>query len=94
MNEIIYKINPKSHRIIYKKIEFKLNWTPNADIPYLNTWLTFKAKDIDSDNLVEYRICDLPENRFEDIFDLAVNDFFANCPGYSALGNINTRWHR
>jgi hypothetical protein len=75
-------------------MEFKLNWTPNADFPYPNTWLKFKAKDLDSEKLVEYRICDLPENRFEDIFDLTVNDFLANCPGYSALGIIKTRWHQ
>lgn len=67
-------------------MEFKLNWTRNAAVPYPNTWLTFKAKDLHSDNLVEYRICDLPENRFEDFFDSMLNDFLVNEPGNSTLG--------
>lgn len=36
-----------------------------ANIPYPNVWLTFKAPD-DNGELVNYRIQDLPEERFED----------------------------
>lgn len=69
-------------------MEFKLNWTPDPEVPYPKTWLKFKAKDVNSDDLVEYRICDLPVNRFDDLFDLMENDFLVNEPGNSALGNM------
>lgn len=68
-------------------MEFKLQWTRNPNVPYPKTWLRFKAKDLLSDNLVEYRICDLPENRFDEFFDLVENDFLVNEPGNSTLGN-------
>lgn len=35
------------------------------NIPYPNVWLTFKAPD-DNGELVNYRIQDLPEEKFED----------------------------
>ncbi|XP_037025059.1 uncharacterized protein LOC119066601 [Bradysia coprophila] len=36
-----------------------------ASVPYPNVWLTFEAPD-DNGDLVQYRIQDLPEDRFED----------------------------
>ncbi len=35
------------------------------NVPYPNVWLTFEAPD-DNGDLVQYRIQDLPEDRFED----------------------------
>lgn len=35
-------------------------------MPYPSVWHTFKAKDLDSDRLVNYVVQDLPEDRFED----------------------------
>lgn len=51
-------------------MSIELIWKPNPNVPYPNVWNTFKAKDIDNDELVEYRIESLPENRFDDIFNL------------------------
>lgn len=70
-------------------MEFKLSWNRSCDVPYPKTWITFKAKDLDGDNVVEYRICDLPENRFEDLCDVMENDFLVNEPKSSTLGIIN-----
>lgn len=42
-------------------------WKRPDHIEYPKVWLTFQAKDLNSDNLVEYRIQDVPENRFEDV---------------------------
>lgn len=44
-----------------------------SNIPYPNVWLTFNAPD-DNGDLVQYRIQDLPEDRFED----AVKHMLAN----------------
>lgn len=39
-------------------------------------YLRFKAKDSDSDELVEYRIQDLPEEKFKDAIDFYTGDQF------------------
>lgn len=59
-------------------------------ISYPKTWLTFQASDIDSDDLVEYRICDLTTERFEDTFKLMVNDYLKNEPLNAHLGKFVT----
>ncbi|XP_058839033.1 uncharacterized protein LOC131695420 [Topomyia yanbarensis] len=41
-------------------------WTRPADVPYPSVWHTFKAKALDSDELVSYVVQDLPEDRFVD----------------------------
>lgn len=69
-------------------MEFKLKWTPNPNMPYPNTWLPFKAKDLHSDNLVDYRICDLPENRYEDFLKVFDDDFLQHEPIHSTLDNV------
>lgn len=44
-------------------------WQRPSNIPFPSVWLTFKAKDVDSDNLIEYRVQDLTEEDFEVAFD-------------------------
>lgn len=68
-------------------MELNLSWTPSPDVPYPNTWLRFKARDLDGDNLVEYRICDLPKNRFEEFFSSTALDYLINEPRNSTMGN-------
>lgn len=41
-------------------------WTRPANVPYPSVWHTFRAKDVDSDQLVNYVVQDLPEERFEE----------------------------
>lgn len=46
----------------------KLSWIRPTSVEYPKIWHTFKARDIDSDQLVEYRIQDLPQSRAEDAY--------------------------
>ena len=47
-------------------MSLNLSWSRPADVSFPKVWLRFTAKDTDSDSLIEYRIQDLPEDRFED----------------------------
>ncbi|XP_058839035.1 uncharacterized protein LOC131695457 [Topomyia yanbarensis] len=55
-------------------------WTrpPNPPIP--TVWHTFKAKDVDSDRLVTYRVQDLTEDRYEDMIQHFLNHFIEEEP--------------
>lgn len=44
-------------------------WKRELTPDYPKVWLKFQAKDCDSDALVEYRVQDLPEERFEEAFE-------------------------
>lgn len=67
---------------------FSLSWKPDPNVPYPQTWATFKAKDLNSDALVEYRIEDLPEDRFEELFQMKL-EFLNDEPGNSFLRTAN-----
>lgn len=45
-----------------------LKWKRPDSVEYPRVWYTFKARDIDSDNLVSYRIQDLPIDRVDDYY--------------------------
>lgn len=66
-----------------------LRWNrpDSADFPRI--WHTFKARDIDSDNLVEYRIQDLPMDRADDFFQHMLATFIPDEPIGQALGYEN-----
>lgn len=49
-------------------------------------WHTFKARDIDNDNLVEYRIQDLPLDRVDDYYEHLITHLLAEEPVNQALG--------
>lgn len=55
-------------------------WTRSNDIPYPNVWVSFKAKDVDSENLVEYRIQDVTEDDFEAVYENMKAFFFHDEP--------------
>ena len=57
-----------------------LSWSRPADAPYPVTWSTFKAKDCDSDDLVEYEIRDVTSEHFEEAFHLMATDYMLNEP--------------
>uniref|UniRef100_U5ENP2 N-acetyltransferase domain-containing protein n=1 Tax=Corethrella appendiculata TaxID=1370023 RepID=U5ENP2_9DIPT len=42
-----------------------MNWERPKNIPFPNVWLKFKAKDLNSDNLVDYIVQDLPESYYD-----------------------------
>lgn len=44
-------------------------------IPYPNIWHRFKARDCDSDEIVNYYIQDVPEDRFDDAIEQMVHSY-------------------
>lgn len=65
-------------------IEFK--WTRPESKEFPKIWHTFKAKDIDSDELVEYRIQDLPMSRKEEVLEYMARNFIKDEPFCCAYG--------
>lgn len=62
------------------------NWTRPESVVHPKIWHTFKARDINSDNLVEYRIQDLPLDRIADCYEHLLATFIADEPAGLALG--------
>lgn len=63
-----------------------LTWRRPENIPFPSVWLKFKAKDLNSDNLVEYRVQDLPLDRYEDAIDHMCIHFLVDEPMCKSLG--------
>lgn len=55
-------------------------WTRPESVPYPSVWLTFKAKAPDSDELVNYTVQDLPEDRFEEAIEHLIGVFIHDEP--------------
>lgn len=58
----------------------KLKWTRPQTTEYPKIWKTFFAPDLNSEKIVEYRIQDLPENRFEDAIKHMVSNYLKDEP--------------
>ena len=56
----------------------QLKWSRPSNVAFPSVWLRFEARDVDSDALVEYRIQDLPEDRFEDAIKHMTQYFLAD----------------
>lgn len=67
----------------------KYSWTRPSNVPYPITWSTFQAKDLNSDDLVEYEIRDLTPDRFDEAFHLMTTDYLRNEPMNQFLGNFH-----
>lgn len=52
------------------------------------TWSTFKAKDIDTADLVDYEIRDLTMDRFDESFHILTTDYLRNEPMNMAMSTI------
>lgn len=63
-----------------------LKWTRPETIEYPKVWHRFQARDLNSDNLVEYRIEDLVEERVEDAFKHMRDFYFKDEPVSTAMG--------
>lgn len=63
-----------------------LKWKRPESSEYPKTWHTFFAKDVDSDELVDYRIEDVPENRFDEAVTMIVQYFCKDEPLCEAYG--------
>ncbi|XP_058456513.1 uncharacterized protein LOC131433912 [Malaya genurostris] len=55
-------------------------WTRPPQPPVPTVWHTFKAKDVDSDQQVVYRVQDLTEDRYEDLIQLFLDHFLEDEP--------------
>lgn len=55
-------------------------WTRPSEVPFPSVWHTFKAKDVDSDELVTYVVQDLPEERYEEGIDHMIGIFIHDEP--------------
>lgn len=65
-----------------------LKWKRPKSIEYPKIWHRFKARDLNSDNLVEYRIEDLLEERVNDAFKHMINNYFMDEPVSQAMGEL------
>lgn len=66
-----------------------LSWNRPDSVEYPKIWQTFKARDTDSDNLVEYRIQDLPLDRIDDYLQYLLENFVPDEPCAKAFGYQN-----
>ncbi len=65
-----------------------LKWKRPDSVAYPKVWHRFKARDLNSDQLVEYRIEDLLESRAEDAFNHMRENYLADEPLHQALGKL------
>lgn len=63
-----------------------LTWKRPESVDFPKVWYTFRARDIDSDNQVEYRIQDLPLDRIDDYYQYLFDTFIPDEPVGQALG--------
>lgn len=56
-------------------MSYTFKWTKSSNIPYPNVWHRFKAKGLDSEELIDYSIRDIPEHRFDEAIDHLMNNY-------------------
>lgn len=66
-----------------------LKWKRPKTTEYPKVWHTFKARDLDSDELVEYRIQDLPLDRLDEIIEFMFNNYIVDEPIGQVLGKFS-----
>lgn len=65
-----------------------LKWSRPQSTEYPKIWRTFMARDLNSDQLVEYRIQDLPESRFEDAVNHMISNYLKDEPLTNTLSKV------
>lgn len=69
-------------------------WKRPENVQFPSVWLRFKAKDLNSENLVEYIMQDLPTDRYEDAINHMCIHFLVDEPMCKSLGkNIKKKFH-
>ncbi|KAJ6639129.1 Arylalkylamine N-acetyltransferase 1 [Pseudolycoriella hygida] len=66
-----------------------LRWTRPKTVDYPKVWRTFTGRDLDSDKLIEYRIEDLTESRFDDAIRHLEAFYLRDEPVSQVLGGRN-----
>lgn len=64
------------------------SWKRAADVPHPQTWLTFEAKDLKGDELVDYRVQDLTEDRYDQVFELQMKEYEEYLPPGKTVGKF------
>lgn len=67
-------------------------WSRPDNVPFPSIWWKFKAKDLETDNFVEYRIQDLPEEYYDAALQQMQEHFLkdeAMCSSTGVKLNIN-----
>lgn len=67
-------IGEKTSKKLLLRLNSKMSKRPE-NLAFPQVWYTFKAKDKNSDNIVEYRVQDLPEDYYEQTVDFMVKYF-------------------
>lgn len=62
-------------------------WQRPDSVEFPKVWYTFKARDLDIDNLVEYRIQDTPLDRADDLMEHLLTALFPDEPAALAFGS-------
>ncbi|XP_058822547.1 uncharacterized protein LOC131684046 [Topomyia yanbarensis] len=57
-----------------------MGWTRPEEPAFPTVWYTFQAKDVDSDQLVTYRVEDLTEDRYDDMINHFMENFLDDEP--------------
>lgn len=70
-----------------------LSWTRPTSVDHPKVWHTFMARDTDSDNLVEYRIQDLPQERANDVYQHMLANYILDEPAGQVLGSAGDLLH-
>lgn len=65
-----------------------LNWKRPETVEYPKIWHTFKARDLESDELVEYRIQDLPLDKMDEAFEHMQSNYIQDEPIGQVLGTV------
>lgn len=71
----------------------RLSWKRLASVEYPRVWHTFMARDIDSDEMVEYRIQDLPLNRVNEVYEHMLANYIIDEPVGQILGSADDPVH-
>lgn len=53
----------------------ELKWNRPKSFDYPKIWQTFRAKEMDSDRLVDYFIADLPKSQSDEALKMLIQDF-------------------
>uniref|UniRef100_A0A1B0GHD5 N-acetyltransferase domain-containing protein n=1 Tax=Lutzomyia longipalpis TaxID=7200 RepID=A0A1B0GHD5_LUTLO len=73
------------------KVRKKMKWERPDSVAFPQIWWRFSAKDPVSGQIVNYRIEDLTEDRYDEVAGLMVEHFVAGEPMSISLGTINDK---
>lgn len=64
------------------------SWERPSNVPFPSVWLTFQAKDLESDNMIEYRVQDMPEEYYGKALELMEFNFLRDEAMCAATGEF------